>query len=96
MAKKGGRIKRRRYDSAFKSKMIELHNQGRSIKSLSASFGISENVLYRWRKEYESASQDVGRNTQIEELRDLRKRLREVEQERDILKKALRIFSRHP
>ena len=41
---------RRRYDSEFKLNILKLNSDGRSISSLSRSFGVNENVLYRWRK----------------------------------------------
>ena len=94
MEKKKTVQKRRRYDVEFKTKLLEMHKNGRSIASLSSSFGINENVLYRWKK----ASKDAESSSSSEELKEikaLRKQLKEVEQERDILKKALAIFSQH-
>lgn len=38
---------RRNYDEAFKAKILALHGQGRSVSSLSSSFGINANVIYR-------------------------------------------------
>lgn len=87
--------KRRRYDAAFKSNVLQMHSDGRSVPSLARSFGINENLIYRWKSESKSSSASL----KIEEagiIKDLRKQLKEVEQERDILKKALSIFSRHP
>ena len=85
--------KRRRYDAEFKSKLLELHKNGRSIPSLSSSFGINENVLYRWRKASMDA-ESTPPTAELLEIKELRRQLKEVEQERDILKKALAIFSR--
>jgi len=85
--------KRRRYDADFKANILRMHENGRTVKSLSESFGINENLIYRWKKASKpsSTAKDL---TLREELKQVRKQLREVEQERDILKKALRIFSR--
>jgi len=85
---------RRQYDDAFKAKILEMHNQGRSVSSLAVSFGINTNVIYRWRKmEAEGPSEGINKEY-IDELKQLRRQLREVALERDILKKALGIFSR--
>ena len=85
--------KRRRYDSAFKSNILELHKDGRSIGSLALSFGISEQLLYRWRRESKKeTSNSLG--VEIEEVKLLRKQVKDLEIEREILKKALGIFSR--
>lgn len=87
--------KRRSYDAKFKSNVLQMHNNGRSIRSLSESFGINENLIYRWKSAIKKSSLESGNGTS-KEIKGLRKQLREVEQERDILKKALGIFSRHP
>lgn len=91
--KKEEKKKRRRYDAKFKSNILELHADGRSVPSLAASFGISENMIYRWRREA-SKTAFVSDSVQIEEVKHLRKQVKELEVERDILKKALGIFSR--
>lgn len=80
----------RRYDSSFKKEALALIRDGRKVSSVANSLGISVGVLYSWQKQAKEQN-SVGTE---EELKTLRKRLREVEQERDILKKALSIFSR--
>ncbi len=86
--------KRRRYDAEFKSNVLKMHKGGRSVPSLAASFGINETLIYRWKKEAKE-SKLSSKMDEIAEIKHLRKQLKEVEQERDILKKALGIFSRH-
>lgn len=58
-------------------------------------------MLHRWKREYLHAKEqafpgkgNLGGSAE-RELRDLQKQLRDVEEERDILKKALAIFSKH-
>ena len=82
--------KNRRYDSSFKKQALGLVRDGRKVSSVAKSLGISTGVLYSWQKQ--SKLQESVQPE--EELKILRKRLREVEQERDILKKAWSIFSR--
>ena len=92
---KGKKIskKRRSYDAEFKSNVLRLHSDGRSVSSLSESFGIRENLIYRWKSEAKKVNQETIQADQ-EEVIGLRKRVKELEEERDILKKALSIFSR--
>lgn len=85
---------RRRYDAEFKLNVLELHRNGRSVPSLATSFGINENLIYRWKKEAKK-TMSVPISSETEEIKRLRHQLKEVEQERDILKKALGIFSRN-
>ena len=64
--------------------MIRL---GQSVPTVAQALGISEGVLYKWKKAERPAEQ-------AQELEQLRQKLKQVETERDILKKALSIFCR--
>ena len=86
--------KRRQYDAEFKANVLQLHENGRTVSSLAESFGINANMIYRWKSQSKEASWVAG-SAESEELKRVRKQLKEVEQERDILKKALGIFSRN-
>jgi len=94
--------KRRRYDRDFKLEAVRLSLEpGRSVAGVSRDLGISENVLHVWRAKLKSEGSSAfpGKGYQsgeAEELRRLRRQLAEVTEERDILKKALGVFSRRP
>lgn len=83
---------RRRYDGEFKASALKLIEDGRSVKDVAEGLGIKESLLYSWRSQAKK-KQSEGNFDDSMELKLLRKRLKEVEQERDILKKALSIFS---
>ena len=79
----------RKYDDEFKREAVRKIFDGQSVASLSRELGVSEGLLYYWKKSIKAA------NTPVEnELIELKKKLREVEMERDILKKAALIFGR--
>jgi transposase len=82
----------RRYDADFKSEALKLVRCGRSIPDVARSLGIGDNLLYKWRSE-DRAQQPQVVQEGFAELEALRKQVRQLEQERDILKKALVIFS---
>lgn len=94
--------KRRKYDREFKVEAVRLSLEpGRSVAAVARDLGISENVLHVWRAKLkqEGGSAFPGKGHQsgeAEELRRLRRQLAEVTEERDILKKALGVFSRRP
>lgn len=87
--KKPNKRKYRKYDASFKSDAVSQLKSGRSAKELSELLGVSESLLYKWKNDAVG-----GRNKeQSEEIKRLRRKLKEVEEENSILKKALRIFS---
>ena len=84
---------RRRYDEGFKTEALRMVTNGRSVPDVARSLGISENLLYKWRTE-QKTTYSPEESSRDAELEHLRKQLRQVEMERDILKKALAIFGR--
>jgi transposase len=94
--------KRRSYSREFKLEAVSmLTDGGVSIAQAARNLGISENSLWRWKKEFEEdpdhAFPGKGHLKPPEDkLARLRRENRRLRQERDILKKAVGIFSRVP
>ncbi|MGK0366171.1 MAG: transposase [Saprospiraceae bacterium] len=86
---------RRTYDAAFKANILKMNADGRTVSSLSDSFGVNENLIYRWKKLAQSKDADTV-TKDLQETIELREQVKSLKEERDILKKALAIFSRHP
>jgi len=96
---------RRKYDRDFKRNTVLLCAEpGRTVAEVAENLGISKDLLYRWRREYHLSNGKLafpgnGNEALTEEqkrIRELEKELRETQMERDILKKAMAIFSRAP
>lgn len=85
--------KRRKYDESFKVELLKMVKTGRSVAEVSQAMGIGENLLYKWKSE-EKNQETPAESIVNAEIEQLRKQLRQVEMERDILKKALVIFGR--
>ena len=89
---------RKQYDNSFKVTMVELVNSGMKVREVSEEYGIASDLIRRWRREYKEKSGDFTKRKELSqeerELKALRKELREVRMERDILKKAVSIFSK--
>jgi transposase len=83
---------RRKYDAQFKAEALKMI-KNRPLAEVARSMGIGENLLYKWRAE-EKESLPEQEKAVVEEVEQLRKQLKQLENERDILKKALLIFSR--
>ena len=79
----------KKYDDEFKREALRKVFDGQSVASVARELGVAEGLIHNWKKVVKAG------NTPAEnELIALKKRLREVEMERDILKKAALIFGR--
>ncbi len=88
---------RRKYDAEFKAEVLKMVSSGQAVAYVSQALGVSESLIYRWKqstkgKENEAFPADSSPLTL--ENQQLKERVRQLETERDILKKALAIFSR--
>jgi transposase len=91
---KAGRKERRQFDREFKEQAVQMMLDGHSASSVSSNLGIENtNLLYRWKSEILHEG-GVAATTLDARVRELQEKLQRVERERDILKKALAIFSR--
>jgi len=89
------------YDREFKQKAVELSYARGNAKEIAEELGIRPELLYRWRREHEKYQDNSfpgkgkPKMTDLEkENARLQKELRDAKMERDILKKAVSIFSR--
>ena len=82
---------RRSYDDEFKASAVQMVANGRSIADVSRSLGINPNMLHKWRAALISPSPT---STDQAELERLQRYVKQLEMEREVLKKALSIFSR--
>lgn len=89
MEKKIKKTRHRKYDAQFKQEALKQVENGQSIASVAQALGISEALLYSWRKRITASA--VSGSGEVDQLR---KQIKHLEMERDILKKALTIFSR--
>jgi transposase len=93
---------RRSYDQEFKREAVRVVvEEGRPVAEVERNLGLGNGVLRRWVREFkedpEYAFPGKGRvKVPEEEVRRLKKELERVSRERDILKKALAIFSTEP
>ena len=91
-------MEKKKYDNDFKLMLVELLKSGKTVKSLSEEYNAADGIIRRWKREYEAKSGDFSKKRAVSaeelELKTLKKELRDVKMERDILKKAVSIFSK--
>ena len=88
--------KKKRFDRDFKLSAVKMVTEGgHKAAEVARSLGIHPNQLYNWkRKLSDNGDKAFPGKGHLTELAALRRKLRDVEMERDILKKAVGIFSK--
>ena len=93
--------KRKTFSKEFKLEAVRLLEESdKSPNEIAAEMGIRRNMLYKWQEQFkkrgDNAFQGPGRKplNEQDEVARLRRKLAEVELERDILKKAAAYFAR--
>ena len=87
--------KKRTYDEDFKRTLVELYHNGKTQASLIKEYGVSQTALTRWIKQYSTVETDDGEILTAKQVKDLQKRMARLEEENQILKKAIAIFTPH-
>lgn len=92
----------RKFDRQFKEEAVRLVTEGgRSVTEAAHGLGIHENLLHTWKRKYKEdpAGSFPGKGhlkPEEEEFKRLQKENANLKEDREILKKALAIFSKHP
>ncbi len=92
----GEQGKKKRFDRDFKISAVKMVTEGgHKAAEVARSLGIHQNQLYNWKRKFSDQGEKAfpGKG-HLTELAALRRKLRDVEMERDILKKAVGIFSK--
>jgi transposase len=85
---------RAKYDEEFKKNAVKLSFASpKSVKQVAEDLGISENLIYRWRKKYTQDGDKTRYATLEEEMKALKLENAELKIERDMLKKATAYFA---
>jgi transposase len=88
--------KRREYTEDFKRDAVALvTEQGYKASEAARSLGIGDNLIRRWKREFEEEASGTGLDSgEREELKRLRKEVRMLRMEKEILKKASAYFAK--
>ena len=86
------------FEEEVKHKIVKLHLEGRTLKSLAEEYGVSKASISNWVKQYRSECQT---NQELQEESDylienrrLKKELEEIRKENAFLKKAAAFFAK--
>ena len=93
----------RKYTEEFKLEALELlKGSGKTSRQIERDLGITPGLLVKWRDRYQGIAKETEQahlelsdmEAAKREIKRLQRRLAEVEEEREILKKTINIFSR--
>lgn len=90
--------KRKQYTEEFKKDAVRLMlaRGTRTVDEIADKLGIAPSMLHRWQKQYGHAVSGSATRSQDEreDVEKMRRRLRELEQENALLKKAAALFAK--
>lgn len=87
--------KQPRYDEEFKQSLVALYHNGKTQTSLCQEYGVSQSALGKWIKQYSTVETEDGDVLTAKQVKELQKRMAQLEEENLILKKAIAIFTPH-
>ena len=104
MEQDSGTKSRRHFDDEFKADAVRLVTEsGRTVSEVARELGIGRSQLERWKKQLQKGLSPQAAfpgngnlSPEKKELEELRRELARVKEEREILKKAMAVFSRRP
>jgi transposase len=93
-------LPRRKFDREFKLQAVKMVlEEHLPVNEVARRLNVSENQIHAWKQTFKESGPVAfpGKGhlaIEADEIRQLKKRLADAEEERDILKKALGIFSK--
>ena len=90
------KTKRKSYSIEFKEEAVRLVNQrgSRSVADIAASLGVAENMLHRWKRDYDPERTNDRGESPEQELQRLRREVADLKRDRDALVKSVAVFVR--
>lgn len=85
-----------KHDEEFKKMIVNLceTSKDKTMSDIAREYGITRTSITNWRKKYGTIITSTGETTNNDEIIKLQKKNHELEQEVEILKKAVAIFSK--
>lgn len=85
---------RETYSKDFIQTIVDLYNSGKSVTDLSIEYGVKKVTLYSWINQNKAAVKIDDEEISKNDIVALKKRIMELEEENEILKKATAIFAK--
>ena len=84
----------KKYTEEFKNTIVELYNSGKSLADLSSEYAVSKSTITGWVKKNKPVTVDKNTTITAAEYQAMIKKNKQLEEEIEIIKKAMGIFAR--
>ena len=84
----------KRYTEEFKNTIVELYNAGKPLKDLNSEYGLPKSTILTWVKKAKPIAVDNNKVVTQADYQALLKKIARIEEENEILKKAMPIFAK--
>ena len=84
----------KKYDDEFKRDALRKVFNGQPVRSVAEELGVNESLIHKWKRAALTKGDGSRSGTELAETEVMKKRIRELEMEVEILKKAALIFGR--
>ncbi|MCU7212554.1 IS3 family transposase [Turicibacter sanguinis] len=78
----------KKYNTEFKSMIVELYKTGRSVKDLSREYGVSEVTIYKWIKQISPIASVKDTEITLEDIKRMKQEMLRLQEENEIFKKG--------
>ena len=79
----------------FQKSIVALYQNGKTQTQLAKEYGVSLSALGKWIRQYSEVKTIDGDIMTAKQIKELQKRMAQLEEENIILKKAIAIFTPH-
>ena len=88
----------KKYDKEFKIEAVRLAAESDNVSLIEKNLGIGRGCIYNWKKELENEKDPIKKAEKKEKkiIKKLEAEVKRLREERNILKKAIGIFSKNP
>ena len=82
------------YSEEFKNTIVELYNSGKTLAELNSEYGVAKSTIISWVKKAKPVAIDKDTTVTSADYQAMLKKMAKLEEENEILKKAMAIFTR--
>ena len=84
----------KRYTEEYKNTIVELYNSGKTLSELNSEYGLPKSTILTWVNKSKPIALDNNKTITQADYQAMLKKMARIEEENEILKKAMAIFAK--